>query len=997
MAEKSKSLMLALVMTGAIFAGSLAAADVFGGEGSAAGGGSAKNPGIIEDVDDLENMSVVNTPDYNGISSVMPTDDKMVGRSNEVPEGLSEDEWGAIQGSIQKARYYLTWHEPSNGYVASNPAHGWGVTFNGGGVVVNPTSEDGWSWRLVPSNWGYLGHMVSFNSIPEAVVDDGRLEYRYSEEIVGWYVNDKNGIEHGFTITAPPQPRIDDPLVIEMSLDTSLTPKMVSDGGEIVFLDTSGDAVLSYSKLLVTDAAGRIIPAKIHLSEQPQAITITIGEASAVYPLTIDLLLTSEVKKLTASDGAADDWFGVSVSVSGDTIAVGANGDDVGANINQGSAYVFVRNQGGADNWGEVKKLTASDGTAGDQFGMFVSVSGDTIAVGASYDDVGANTNQGSAYVFVRNQGGADNWGEVKKLTASDGAGIDEFGRSVSVSGDTIIVGAPYDNVGANTDQGSAYVFVRNRGGADNWGEVKKLTASDGAAHNRFGESVSVSGDTIVVGAYYDDVGPNPYQGSAYVFVRNQGGADNWGEVKKLTASDGAADDWFGWSVSVSGDTIVVGAYGDDVAPNTDQGSAYVFVRNQGGADNWGEVKKLTASDGATDDRFGASVSVSGDTIVVGAYFDDVGANTDQGSAYTFIRIGNTWVEESHPTASDGAADDNFGVSVSVSGDAIVVGAYFDDVGANLNQGSAYVYYLEYVNNPPTITTTDVTTATEDVPYSVDYNAADIDGDTLTWSISYTDTDGWLTINPGTGVLSGTPDNSDVGTWIVNVTVDDGNGGIDWSNFTLVIKPDTDGDGVPDDEDAFPNDPEEWEDTDSDGVGDNSDAFPDDPAASVDTDGDGKPDDWNTGYTVGDSTTGLVLDDDDDNDSVPDAEDPDTLDPNVTGKGGLRDYWWIILIIIIAVIVALLLAMKLKGKKAHESAVEEPAPLAKEESPPAEEPADNPALPSPKPAAPIPQPAKPAPPLPTDERIARLKKAYDEGRITKEMYEKNLKRFTGGK
>ncbi|MEW5936414.1 MAG: NosD domain-containing protein [Candidatus Thermoplasmatota archaeon] len=252
------------------------------------------------------------------------------------------------------------------------------------------------------------------------------------------------------------------------------------------------------------------------------------------------------------------------------------------------------------------------------------------------------------------------------------------------------------------------------------------------------------------------------------------------------------------------------------------------------------------------------------------------------------------------------------------------------------------------------------------------------------------------------------------GNYTVTLTVRDDAGNSDADALIVHVVPDTDGDGVPDveddddDNDGYndtvevaegtdpldnssipadldgdfipdPTDP----DTDGDGALNEDDLFPNDPAASLDTDGDGKPDDWNAGYTAGDSTTGLVLDDDDDNDGVPDAQDPAPLDPNVTGKGGLWDYWWIILIIIIAVIVALLLAMKLKGRKARESAVEKPAPLAKEESPPAEEPADDP-------APPIPQPTKSR--LQAEERIARLQKAYEEGKITKEMYEKNTKR-----
>jgi len=170
------------------------------------------------------------------------------------------------------------------------------------------------------------------------------------------------------------------------------------------------------------------------------------------------------------------------------------------------------------------KLLTSDAGAPEDHYGWAVSVSGDVAVAGAQDANIGNNADQGAAYVFERNQGGNDNWGLVKKLIASDGAALDDFGYSVSVSGDIIVVGAPVDDIGINGNQGSAYVFERNRGGPNNWGQVKKLTASDGAAGDQFGFSVGVSADVIVVGAVVDD----NVRGSAYVFERNRGGANNW-------------------------------------------------------------------------------------------------------------------------------------------------------------------------------------------------------------------------------------------------------------------------------------------------------------------------------------------------------------------------------------------------------------------------------------------------------------------------------------
>ena len=279
----------------------------------------------------------------------------------------------------------------------------------------------------------------------------------------------------------------------------------------------------------------------------------------------------------------------------------------------------------------EIVKLTASDANANDLFGCSVAVDGDYAIVGAEFDDDGG-TSSGSAYIFNRNQGGADNWGQQAKLTASDAAASDWFGSAVSIDGDYAIVGAPWDDDGG-IGSGSAYVFHRNEGGPDNWGQVAKLTASDAAAGDHFGYSVSISGDYAIVGAYLDDDGGSA-SGSAYIFNRNQGGADNWGQVAKLTASDAAASDWFGNSVSISGDYAIVGI-NPMISGDKCSGSAYLFYRNKGGADNWGQLTKLTASDAAGGDFFGYSVSISGDYAIVGAIYDD-DAGDASGSAYLF-------------------------------------------------------------------------------------------------------------------------------------------------------------------------------------------------------------------------------------------------------------------------------------------------------------------------------------------------------------------------
>ena len=397
-------------------------------------------------------------------------------------------------------------------------------------------------------------------------------------------------------------------------------------------------------------------------------------------------LLAVQQAQLLAGDGAAGDFFGHSVALSGDTALVGAPLDDVSDQDEQGSAYVYVRT--GAT-WTFQQQLTADDGAGGDNFGWCVAISGDTAVVGAFYDDIGGNADQGSAYVFVR---AGTAWTFQQKLTADDGAAGDTFGISVAIAGDTALIGSDSDEVGGNTHQGSAYVFVRS-GGA--WGQQAKLVAGDGAPEDFFGVSVALSGDTALIGSYADDVGSTHDQGSAYVFVRS---GTMWSQQARLSPADGTASEGSGYSVALSGDTALVGCVYDTVGGNGSQGSAYVFVRS---GTTWSQLQKLTADDGAADDLFARGVALSGDTALVASYGDDVGTTADQGPAYVFVRSGTTWSQEQKLVASDGAASDHF-AAVALSGATALVGAFNDDVGGNADQGSAYVFLLD--GTPPTTT-----------------------------------------------------------------------------------------------------------------------------------------------------------------------------------------------------------------------------------------------------------------------------------------------------
>ena len=403
------------------------------------------------------------------------------------------------------------------------------------------------------------------------------------------------------------------------------------------------------------------------------------NEVSALPALTPE-----ELYSRLASDAEDDDRFGRSVAFDGDHVIVGADFEDGDGGSDRGAAYIFDRDEGGTDNWGEVKKLTASDAADGDQFGTSVSIDGSTAVVGAPYKDSGA------AYVFYRNEGGDDNWGQEAILAASDAESGDLFGWSVVVSGNYAVVGAPYED-SEGTDSGAAYVFYRNEGGENNWGQVAILTASDVADGDHFGISVAISGDTVVVGANFGD-GLEADSGAAYIFDRNQGGDDTWGLVTKLTASDGQGVDMFGYSVALDGDHVVVGAAsrkGDGIF----RGAAYIYGRNEGGDDNWGEVIVLTSSDPEDFDYFGGSVALDGDYLIVGAG-GKWGDGIFRGAAYIFYRNqggDDNWGEVMMLTSSAPEDEAYFGSHVAISGDNAIVGAEEEDRGGT-DRGAIYIF-----------------------------------------------------------------------------------------------------------------------------------------------------------------------------------------------------------------------------------------------------------------------------------------------------------------
>jgi gliding motility-associated-like protein len=407
------------------------------------------------------------------------------------------------------------------------------------------------------------------------------------------------------------------------------------------------------------------------------SLFVVLFSVSSLYGQTFN-----EIKKVLASDDASNDWHGFSVDIYGDYAIVGAplNTDN---GTQSGSVYIYHKDQGGIDNWGEVKKIVPSDNGTNDTFGFDVSIYGDNIAVGAHGDA----SFSGSVYIFNRNQGGANNWGQVKKLSATVPIVNGGFGIKVELKADRLVVGR-VERLGciscscSGLTSGSAYVYYQNQGGANNWGLVKKITPSDGASSDGFGY-LDLDGDILVVGA----LNKSSCDGAVYVYYKNQGGTDNWGQVKKITPPNSSSLPTFGLGISISGDNLAVGSYYESGG-----GYVYVYNKNQGGVNNWGLIKRFKGSTVSSGYWFSVAVALENDVLVVGAGGN--GSSGGNGRAYVFKQNQggtNNWGQTQILTASDGAYQDNYGAAIAIDQGRVVIGANQNDDGGS-NSGSAYIF-----------------------------------------------------------------------------------------------------------------------------------------------------------------------------------------------------------------------------------------------------------------------------------------------------------------
>ena len=403
----------------------------------------------------------------------------------------------------------------------------------------------------------------------------------------------------------------------------------------------------------------------------------------------------SQYQKRVPEDRDNNDEFGNAVAIDGDYAIVGAKREDHDANgMNQaddaGACYI-LKKEGG--NWSQEAKLVAADRESQDWFGHRVDISGTYVIAGAPFEMEPAGA--GAAYIFERSGNGT--WTQAAKLEAPIRKSSDYFGFSVGISGDWAVCGAYFEDEDENEaneilSAGSAYIFKRDNG-LNTWEFYQKIVASDRELDARFGMSVAIDGDQIIVGSEFDDVDlpSNGYQsnaGSAYIFRLNGG---TWEQEAHLTASDYGSSENFGWAVDVSEDYAVVGAYKNDtdedgLNSSPDAGAAYIFERGSGA---WPQVAKVVGSDRANVDFFGYDVAVNGTTVAVGAYRQDRNFEgqenwTDAGAVYVYDRNSNgEWLESQKITHSERTTLDQLGYSVDIDGDEIIAGANMEDEDEN--------------------------------------------------------------------------------------------------------------------------------------------------------------------------------------------------------------------------------------------------------------------------------------------------------------------------
>jgi len=668
---------------------------------------------------------------------------------DQAPEGVSKSDWASIREAYDAGQH--SFQPTATGWEARNPGQQWVTSFDRRGFVAQPQGA-AWQWGLELKSYGLDGSERAIGGVPAVKAAGRRLSYQWDASLNEWFVNDRRGLEHGFTVAQRPEGLADAPLAFTLGVRGGLRPAIAADALGVAFQNDSGTTVLNYSGLKVWDADGKVLASRFVAAGD--GVRLLVEERGARYPITIDPIAQQAI--ITGSNttpgqndpnAAQGDAFGRSVAISGDTFVIGAPDEDSNASgvngnqadnslFNSGAAYVFVRSGG---TWTQQAYLKASNpGGAqgfnewqGVNFGQAVAIEGDTIVIGAPGEDgrgladatTTDTTDSGAAYVFVRS---GTTWTQQAYLKAFNPGNSALFGGSVAISGETIVVGTAsslariafnavggeganntgvnaFVNAGGAPKSGAAYVFVRS---SNLWSQQAYLKASNTDANDGFGQSVSISGDTLVVGAWNETsaaTGVNgnqadnssPLAGAAYIFSRS---GVTWTQQAYLKADSHAYNAalisqslGFGYSVSISGDTVVVAAPLAGILydkPSNLTGAAnadkvFVFTRSAAGA--WTQQAAIPAPDLNPNDNgmFGLSVAVSGETLVIGDPYWIL--SIGRAVAYTRTTAG-AWLKQGYLNPPGNNLYRGYGYAVALSGETAISAA-----------GGATEEYLGYI------------------------------------------------------------------------------------------------------------------------------------------------------------------------------------------------------------------------------------------------------------------------------------------------------------
>ncbi|MEO8367958.1 MAG: hypothetical protein ABI806_01995, partial [Candidatus Solibacter sp.] len=624
------------------------------------------------------------------------------------PNNLSNSDWSSIQK--EHLRHKQAALAVEGGWRARNYRQNWSANFDGRGFEVTP--EHGtWRWGLKLISYGRPGQQRVV-SAPKPAADVEKFSYQWDSILREWYINGE-GLEHGYTLAA--RPGQGSGLEFHLEVHGTLEAQVGTDGRNVAFSERpGGPPMVKYSGLKVTDATGRELEARFY--GEDKGLRLEIDDSAAQYPITVDPIAQEAYLKASHPDAA--DQFGYSVAMDGNFVVVGAPNEDSNGSsptdnslVESGAAFVFLRLASGA--WTQVGYLKASNRATRDYFGYSVAISGNTVVVGAWGKSLnggsGGSAGQGAAYVFrfVPGIGGmAATWAAEASLRAGNAAFGDHF-CIVAISGDTIVVGAPNQGSGDGSfDAGAAYLFTRSLStGSPVWTQAWYFTDPLHLPNQNFGQSVAISGNTVVAGVPSAFLPPS-FGARAYVYT-GTGGV--WTQQAALVASNqDPTIDLFGNSVSIDGDTIVVGApsergNGSSPTDNSLPSAGAAYVYTRS-TGVWTEQKYLKAPSPVGFEQFGYSVGVSGNIVAVGAP-----TVNNFGSTYVFSRdpIG-VWSLEGRASASNQDGGDQFGFSVGVSGNLVVAGAYRESSDgsspANNSAPSAGAAYVYVVQ--PTINVT---------------------------------------------------------------------------------------------------------------------------------------------------------------------------------------------------------------------------------------------------------------------------------------------------